>query len=224
MKIMNRYIVILSFLLAASQIYCQKTIDLKSDKSLTKVFNQTEIKGLESMIQYVDNMVLIRKNKTDPNEAYHLFFEEIAQTSEYIVPFEETIKYKFLESLDSIQFSTIWRFEYHINMIRTGDTVYRNLENFQMLDIKPFGKYMNYLEETGKDDPYFQKLREEFDNVGNLSAMTSDWFPKNHLNFDFNIPKNRLWATIYLLRREETIEMKLDRYLKNNKNVLPTMH
>ncbi|MFK5973721.1 MAG: hypothetical protein QM485_10625 [Flavobacteriaceae bacterium] len=74
---------------------------------------------------------------------------------------------------------------------------------------------MNYIEEVGKDDPYFKKLCKEFETIGNLSASSGSWFPKNHANFDFNIPKNRLWATIYLLGREETYDIKLDRYFKN---------
>ncbi|WP_419211918.1 hypothetical protein ACNR9Q_14375 [Maribacter sp. X9] len=212
---MNKLIVILSFLITTTQLWNQKKIDLTSDESLTKIFNQTEIKGLESMVRYVDNMVLNRKNETDINKAYHLFFEEIAQSKEYIVPFEEIEKYKFLENLDSIQFATIWNFAYHIDMISTGDTIYRNLDNFKMLNIKPYSKYMDYLKVIGKDDAYFKSLQQEFEGAGNLMQDSAEWFPKNHTKFDFNIPKNRLWAAVYLLRREETTEMKLDRYLKN---------
>ncbi|MEG3659053.1 hypothetical protein V5097_16695 [Arenibacter palladensis] len=212
---MKKIIIMVSFLLATSQLLSQKGIDLTSDKTLTKVFNETEIKGLESMIQYVDNMVLNRENETDINKAYHLFFEEIAQSKEYIVPFEEIEKYKFLENLDSIQFATIWNFAYHTNMINTGDTIYRNLDKFKMLDIKPFSKYMDYLKVIGKDDSYFKYLQQEFEGAGNLMQDSSEWFQKNHTKFDFNIPKNRLWATVYILRIEETYEMKLDRYLKN---------
>ena len=75
---------------------------------------------------------------------------------------------------------------------------------------------MDYLEKIGKDDPFFKKVREDYENIGNLSASLYPLFPKGHSNFDFNIPKNRLWATIYLLRIEEPIEKKLDRYKKNN--------
>ncbi len=212
---MNRFIVSLSFLMITSQLFCQNRVDITSDTSLNKVFNQTEIRGLESMIQYVDDMVLNRENITDVNEAYHQYFEEIAQTREYIVPFEENEKYKFLEGLDSLQFSSIWRFSYDVKFINTGDTIYRNLKNFKMLEIKPFSKYMDYLKDIGRNDVYFKNLQQEFDGAGNMMLNTSEWFPKNHMNFDFTIPKNRLWAAIYLLRREENTKMKLHRYLKN---------
>ena len=201
--------------MATSQLWSQNGIDLRSDKSLTKVFTDTEIKGLESMIQYVDDLVLDNGNKTGANEAYHLFFEEIAQTPEYIVPFEENVKYQFLKSLDTAQFGAVWAFNDHIDLITYRDSIYRNLDNITTLELKPFSKYMDYLEEIGKEDPYFKSLRKLMSDVGNLSAYSAYWFPENHSKFDFNIPKNRLWAAIYLLTREETYEMKLDRYFKN---------
>ena len=213
---MNKFLAIVSFLLATSQLLSQKGIDLTSDKSLTKVFNETEIKGLELMIQYVDKIVLNREKKTDANEAYHLFFEDSAQTSEYNVLIEENLKYEFLESLDSIQFASIWTFDYHYETISTGDTVYRNLENIKVLSVKSNSKYMDYLEEIGKEDPFYKILHRNFVNIGNLSASYYQLFYKNLTNFDFNIPKNRLWAAVYLLRREERIEKKLDRYYENN--------
>lgn len=215
-KIMGRFIVVVSFLLATSQLLSQKGIDLTSDKSLTQVFNETEIKGLESMIRYVDNLVLNKVKKTDTNEAYHLFFENSAQTREYNVPFDESLKYEFLASLDSIQFAAVWTFDQHVEMISTGDTVYRNLENIKMLHIKSRSKYMDYLEEIGKEDPFFKKLCEDFTHIGNVSAGTYGiLFIERLTNFDFNIPKNRVWATIDLLRKEDPIEKKLDRYLEN---------
>ncbi len=213
---MNKFIVILSFLLATSQLLSQKGIDLRSDKALTNVFDETEIKGLESMIRYVDNMVLNREKKTDANEAYQLYFEKIAQTSEYNVPFEENLKYEFLESLDSMQFASIWTFDRHYETIRTSDTVYRNLEHIKVLHVKSNSKYMDYLEEIGREDPFYKILYRDFSKLGNLSASTYGiLFIERLTNFDFNIPKNRLWAAICLLRKEEPIEKKLDRYHEN---------
>lgn len=213
---MDKCIAIVSFLLVSSSLLGQKGIDLSSDKALIKVFNETEIQGLESMIQYVDDMVLNSKNTTDPNEAYHLYFKDAAQTQENIVPFEEKLKYEFLESLDSIQFSSIWTFDYHYKTIRTGDTVYRNLEDIKVLAVNSTGKYMDYLEAIGKEDPFFKNLHSDFMTIGNVSASTYGiLFMERLANFDFNMPKNRLWAAICLLSTEEPIEKKLDRSLKN---------
>jgi hypothetical protein len=75
---------------------------------------------------------------------------------------------------------------------------------------------MDYLEEIGKEDPFYKILHRDFTKLGNLSASTYGiLFIERLTNFDFNIPKNRLWAAICLLRKEEPIEKKLDRYFEN---------
>jgi len=200
---MKKIIIIVSLLLATSQLLSQKGIDLTSDKALTKVFNETEIQGLESMIQYVDDMVLNRENTTDANEAYHLYFKDIAETQEYIVPFEEKLKYEFLKSLDSIQFSSIWIFDNRYKTRSTGDTVYRNLEDIKVLSVKSTSKYMDYLEDIGKEDPFFKNLHRDFVNILNASASTYHiLFIEKLMDFDFNIPKNRIWAAVCLLSKE----------------------
>jgi hypothetical protein len=208
---------ILFALLTAPTILCQENLDLGSDGLIFKAFSENEIRGLESMVRYVDNMVTTAENKANINSAYHLFFEKIAQSTEYNAPFEETKKYQFLKSLDSVQFSAVWKFETDIQMLTVRDTVYRNLNNFPTLDIKPFSKYMDYLEEVGKEDAYFNGIQKNFDAVGGFSAGDANWFPRNHSAFDFTIPKNRLWAAIFILGMEETYEMKLDRYLNYKK-------
>ncbi|MBD1261789.1 hypothetical protein HZY62_14380 [Maribacter polysiphoniae] len=212
---MNKLIIILSFLLATTQLSSQKKIDLTSDESLTKIFNKEEIEGLESIVRFVDNMVLKSTSENNPSNAYHLYFEEIVQTPEYIVPFKEVTKYQFLKNLDSTQLTIVWRFSQNAGVFKYRDSIYRNPDFITFLEIKPFSKYMDYLKDLGKNDPYFKAIQQEFDGAGNLMAGSAAWFEKNHKSFDFDIPKNRLWAAIYLLSNEETIEMKLDRYYKN---------
>lgn len=209
--------IVLLIQLTVPPILCQEKPDLGRDGSISGTFSETEIEGLESMVRYVDNMVTKGKNGQDIDNAYHQFFEKIAQSTEYNAPFKETEKYRFLKSLDSVQFSAVWRFDSYIDMLTVRDTVYRNLDNFPQLDIKPFSKYMDYLEEVGKGDSYFRGLHRNFEAAGGFSAGDSGWFLRNHSVFDFTVPKNRLWAAIYILGMEETYEMKLDRYLSTKK-------
>ncbi|GGW26857.1 hypothetical protein [Arenibacter certesii] len=213
---MKSIIVLLLLLLSNTQLVSQNKTDLRSDKAFTKVFKDIEINGLNAMVQYVDQMVLEYGHSTDINEAYHFYFEGIKQAPNKI-PFREDAKYEFLKSLDSLQLSTVWRFERDIVMIRIKDTVYRNLKNFPQLYIKPFSKYMLYLENVGKGDAYYYGIRKKFENAGGFSTCDANWFARNHSRFDFNIPKNRLWAAINLLSREETTEMKFNRYIENQK-------
>jgi hypothetical protein len=212
---MNKLVVFLALLLTITQLYSQKKIDLSSDQSLTKIFNETEIEGLESMVRFVDNMVLKTTNEDSPSKAYHHYFEEIAKNPEYVVLFKEVVKYQFLKSLDSAQLALAWDFNQNAGVFKYRDSLYRNPNFITFLDLKPFSKYMYYLKEVGKEDAYFKSLQQEFEEAGNLIQDSSEWYVNNHKVFDFDIPKNRLWAAIYLLHREETIETKLDRYYEN---------
>ncbi|MCK0156276.1 hypothetical protein MWU65_03740 [Cellulophaga sp. F20128] len=199
-----------------SPVLGQENFDLKSDALISKSFNKNEIEGLESMVRYVDKMVLKMNNQPNINKAYHLLFEKIALSVETFAPIKETEKYQFLKSLNSEQFSAVYEFN-TLDRVYVQNVDYQNLTNFTVLDIKPFSKYMDYLKLVGKEDSYFKGIQNKFEMVGGFSAADAYWFPANHAQFDFTIPKNRLWAVIYVLGKEETIAMKLDRYLDTNK-------
>jgi len=164
--------------LMGAPILCQETLNLGRDGVISGTFSEREIEGLESMVRYVENMVTNGKTGQDIDMAYHQFFERIAKSTEYNAPFDETEKYRFLKSLDSVQSSAVWRFDTYINMLTVRDTVYRNLDNFPQLDIKPFSKYMDHVEEVGKENPYFRGLRSTFKAVDGFSAGDAAWFPK----------------------------------------------
>ena len=115
--------------------------------------------------------------------------------------------------MDTTAFNDIWRISTNIKMVRYQDTIYRDLENFKTLNLRPVGNYMNYLKQLGETDEFFKSLHESIEVAGDLPASTAVYFPENHNEFDFNIPKNRLWATIYILRIEEPVDMKMKRYL-----------
>jgi hypothetical protein len=65
----------------------------------------------------------------------------------------------------------------------------------------------------GETDDFFESLHERILVAGDLPAGIVGRLRVNHDKFDFNIPKYRLLATIYILRLEEPFGMKLERYL-----------
>ncbi len=213
---MNRLMIIISFLLTGIFFSCNNKFDLKSDKLLTETFNKKEIKGLESMVNYVDLMVLERTNETEINKAYHHFFDQSSRTlkdsSKFLVPFNENEKYEFLENMDTSVYNAIWEMG-TTKGARYKGTWYGDLENFKNLELRSVGGYMEYLKKLGQTDEFYKTLHKNITMAGGMPASTAIWFSENHNNFDFNIPKNRLWAAIYILRIEEPFEMKMERYL-----------
>ena len=196
---------------------CQHRVDLKADKLLTETFSKDEIQSFESMVDYVDKMVLAKTKDTDIDKAYHQFFTKVSQllkdSSKLLVSFNEAEKYAYLEKMDTSTFNDIWYFNTGAKMVRYQDSIYRAPENYKSLNLRRVGNYMNYLEKLGESDEFFKSLHESIDTAGDLPASTAIWFPNNHSKFDFNIPKNRLWAAIYILRIEDPVDIKMKRYL-----------
>lgn len=186
---------------------------MNSDKLLGETFNSIEIKSFESIINYMDRMVVDRTKTTDVNKAYHLFFDEISSaikdSSKLIVPFEEKEKFDFLEKIDTTVFNAIWQKDKHPRTVKYQDTISTNLNKFKNLQFNSTGRYMEYLKKLGQTDEDFYKIHYAISVAGDLPPGTAIWFPLNNSKFDFNIVKNRLWAAIYILTMEKHIETKL---------------
>lgn len=216
-KIKLPLIYILGFILFS----CQSKFDLKSDKHLNEIFTDKELAEIDKMISYVDDIVVEQTGITDINEAYHQMLDKQLQTlddgTSYLMPFEEEEKYKFLESLDSTVFNAFWYMGNHIRYAKYKDSVYQDLDNYKYLDIKYRSKYIDYLEKIGENDAYYRSIKEIFDLAGGLAPDIVVTFLNMQSEFDFTIPKNRLWATVFLLAIEESNDKKMERYL-NQKN------
>jgi hypothetical protein len=214
---------ILLIIIAIPLFSFQWKVNLQSDKQLNGIFSKSEIKEIEKMVSYVDSMVLKNTNTADINEAYHRFLEKLNQTiqdsSKFLVPFEEEKKYQFLESLDSTVFNDFWQMGNFVKISRYKGTIYRDLDGYKHLNLHPFGRYMAYLEKVGKEDDFYKSLKENIEISGDIPVSMSIWVPANHQKFDFNLPKNRLWVTVYILRIEEHHDKKMERYLNRKKSL-----
>ena len=81
------------------------------------------------------------------------------------------------------------------------------------MDLSRSGRYVDYLEKIGGEDAYYKSVKESLEAAGAFTASIAASFLKIHNELDFTIPKNRLWAAIYILRIEEHHDKKMERYL-----------
>ena len=197
---------------------CQSKFDLKSDKHLTEIFSNNELVEIEKMINFVDNRVVELTGSKDINEAYHQLFDKINKAMQdslsFLVPFEEEEKYKFLQSLDTTVFSEFWYMGNHIRKAVYKDSIYQDLDNYRYLDLRHSGRYSDYLDKIGESDAYYQSVKQTLDFAIGLAPSIVASFLKTHNEFDFTIPKNRLWASVFILAIEEPHDKKMERYLK----------
>lgn len=198
-------------------ISCQDKTSMESDKYLNETFTKMEIVEIEKMISYVDYMVLSIAETTDINQAYHIFLDSLDKTiqdsSKFLVPFAEEEKYRFLGSIDSTVFKEFWHTDNHVNMVKYKDTIYKDLNGYKLLTLSSVGRYNDYLELIGTTDEFYKSLEDMIQLTGDIPTGTVMWFPGNHENFDFTIPKNRLFVAVYILRIEEHHDKKMERYL-----------
>ena len=215
-------------ILTTLQIYVTKNNKLKPDDIAKEVLTAKELKGIMIMINYVDELVVEKTNVQDINQAYHAYFEKLRPFIEkgemFPVLVKDTVKFKFLENMDQEAFDAVWRMDYvFIRSIRYRDTVLHNLEDFEDFSINSSGSFMNYLDQIGKSDKKYKKTSEAIKIAGDMSPSAMVWLPAHHTNFDFNTFKDRLWATVILLRIGDPLEEKVKRYLRG-KNVMNKEH
>lgn len=196
---------------------CQSRIDLKSDENLLVLFTDSEINEIEKMVNYVDDFVIDFTKENDIEKAYHSFFvkvnDELEKNSNFISPLNELEKYSFLESLDSSIYYDFWNTDFLSKEVRYKDSIYSVDKRYISLDIQAYGRYVKYVQKTGESDEFYEGLGEVFELAGDIPINTAIWFSKNHQDFDFKIPKNRLFAAIYILRLEDSVDEKMERYL-----------
>ena len=214
---MRKIKIVLIFILGVTLISCKPKFDLKADKHLAEVFTDIELAEIQKMISYVDDRVVELTNNKDINEAYHQLLNKMDTTmqesSKFFVPFGEEEKYEFLQSLDSTIFSEFWIMGNHVRKTLYKDSIYQNLDNYKTLDISRSGRYIDYLERIGEEDVYYKSLKETLEAAGGLTPSIAVSFLKIHNELHFTISKNRLWATIFILRMEEPHDKKMERYL-----------
>jgi hypothetical protein len=205
---------VLAMLQSCSQAYNK----LVADETAKTVFNPSELTGIEKTISFVDSIILDNKNATDINQGYHNYFDKlktyISEGKMYPVLVKDTVKFKFLESLDEEAFAAIWRMDDHVRKVKYKDTILTDLHVFKSLELNYKGKYMIYLKEIGKSDSLYNFIFISIQAAGDIPPTIVGWFPTHHQELDFNLFKDRLWATVFLLRLGDPLEERVERYLK----------
>ena len=126
---------------------------------------------------------------------------------------DEIEKYEFLESLDKSAFDAIFIMDNSMERVKYKDTILTNLENIKSLSMNIGGKYIKYIEKLAENNKYFKSFHDQLITVGDMSASFVTSFPLNHKEIDFNKLEYRLLASVYILRIEENINDKIERYL-----------
>jgi hypothetical protein len=147
----NQILTVIIMVLLSSA--CTQNQSLTTDKTISEIFTNEEINGLQRMLDYTDSIVVSKTKVENIENAYHEYLNLIAKSlkdSSDILNIDEIEKYKFLESIDKSAFNAVFSMEYSIERARYKDTILTNLENIKSLSLNIGGKYIEYLEKLGE--------------------------------------------------------------------------
>ncbi|TKG93685.1 hypothetical protein EYV94_15670 [Puteibacter caeruleilacunae] len=192
-----------------------------ADQIAKDVFSKQELQCINTMISYMDKLVIEETKEKDINKAYHSLLDNIWKNykNQNCPPalLKDSVKFPFIESFEKEDIQGIWLVDDYVQMIRTKDTTLYDLHGYKTLNINTQGHYMKYIQRLGKSDAKYKGLHEVINITGDFSPTSTGWFAERHDEYDFNIYKDRLWVTLYLLKFGDPMEEKIQRYLSNQK-------
>jgi len=195
---------------------CVSKTDLKSEQ-IERYFNAKERIELAKIVEYVDSLVLSKTELKEIDKSYHqyldLLHEMAANGDMEFWAFDEEMKYEFLFSIDTVLFNKIWFKSTTSRIVKTRDTTLYNPENFISINLNNIGDFVKLIYDLGENNKYYKEFYEAIENAGALSPSIVAGFLYNHKDFNFNNIDNRLWAAVFLLTLEESVEKKVKRYL-----------
>lgn len=185
--------------------YCTPVAnELKPDKTAGEIFTSAELNGLTEMIRFVDNLVLATEKGADINQSYHALFNRFESLIDEgkMIPglVADSTKLKFLETIGDEAFATVWKIEEAKNRGNGVDSIVAGLPALKSLTLNYAGKYMTYLNETGKTDSLYTNLFKNIEATGDIPPTVVSWYPAKTKEINFTAFNARLWAAVYLLR------------------------
>lgn len=207
---MKNLLIPILLVLALLQSCAPANNNLVPDETAKKIFTPTELTGIAEMIKLVDSKVAANENVTDINQAYHAYFDKLnVLAADGKMPpalFSDSVKFSLPETLGNEAFSAVWK----ISNSAKIDSASTDLHGFKTLVLNPEGKYPGYLKATGKSDSLYRSIAGGIENAGDISPSVTGWFLAQHKAFDFTLFKNRLWATVFILRMSEPAEERTE--------------
>lgn len=209
---------IVFILLVASCTHDRSVSNLCDDLYLPKYFSNHELAELERVIAFVDSCVLARNKYEDLNAAYYhaidsVWYYSSGENGMGSIPIDEKKKYQFLSTLDTNLFNKIWQ-KSSIRRISSRDTTILFPVGLYTLSVPPNCLYAEMLNELGVDDDYFKIVSNGIQSMGDISPAVVAMTIGEVREMDFEKAQYRLWAAVFLISREESAQVRVERYLK----------
>ena len=188
-------IIILTILISCAS---SKSTELKSNKTISKVFNKSEVKDLQIIFDFFNAQICDSKkmNKDLLNECYEKYCSEIKEQQETEYEFRSKVNFKeqleMYEKINKSTFNTIWHFQKSLPIRERKDTL-------KYLGLSYTGKYKDFLHIYGKENKAVLEYSESFNASGDLSLIMMMGLLMNYDYYDISDIRTKLIIAIQYL-------------------------
>jgi CRISPR/Cas system CMR-associated protein Cmr5 small subunit len=217
----RKLFIILVVLIVAAGCSNQKTIE--SNPTIKKVFNESEIKDLQLILEFFEKQICSIENKEDSkiNDCYDSFIQRMTGAVEtggleINIPFGE--QKKLYNTINDSTFNEIWDMSWirtipHSNsyLKRIGkDTLSieerEKSDTTNYIELKYEGKYVSFIEEYGNKSPVIKRYHENFVNAGGIGPSMISSIMMNYEYYDIkDIRMKLIFAIHYLTLNDQHI-------------------
>jgi hypothetical protein len=184
----------------------------KSDDTLTKVFNQTELKTIDEIIKYYDDYVLSQTdNQLSIDKAYIAFFEKISPLVDHAADFYKFTpdidqQIVFYQTLDKKVLSEIFEMKDTLTIRFRGENEPRKVYRPYSFDLNLHGKYVAFLKDLSSRNDFFKNYYESIEVAGGISPVNYAMMLHDYNKIDFSKEEERLVVIIHFLQTREPIQ------------------
>ncbi|MBC8489660.1 MAG: hypothetical protein H8D45_26880 [Bacteroidetes bacterium] len=179
--------------------------NLQSNSTIIKIFNKSEIRDLTRILEFFNKQICTNQQlgKKNFNDCYLSFFERMSEVEKIgsikiKISFDE--QKKMYAQLSDSTFNQIWTFGKVVNRL-SNDTL-------QQIEIKYDCKYVDFLNQLGKDYNVINKYYENFRSIGDIGpSMVADLLI-NHDSYNFKDIRVKLFVAIHYLTLNDQYERK----------------
>lgn len=213
-----KYVLISLLLILLVSFSNQNTENDLNTKLYRKYFTEQQRIELFKIVSFVDSIVLAQNRFAEIDKAYQYYYDsicKISDSSHEYTAIDGELKETFLFSLDTILFNKIWSKQIPI-LVKTRDTTLHYPKNYYSIDLNPNGEYVKLLDNLGKSNRYYKKVHEGIIRSGTFSPVFYAGFFNHEYSSDFKSISDRLFFSIAILTLDESLEKKVERYLKKS--------
>jgi len=186
-----------------------ESTDLKSNKTISETFNESEIKDLQIIFDFFNNQICNSKklNNESLNECYEIYCYEIREQRKTGFNFNSKIDFEkqleMYKRIDKSTFKEIWYFQNRKDI--------NSLDNYKYLEYSYLGKYKSFLKNYGQENKAIHNFYEGIEFEGGINPSTLGGLDIHYENFDISDIRTKLVIAIQYLTFNDQLE-RIEKY------------